>query len=444
MDPKRLDSRFFPLILDVVGQGVFTVDRDGRITSFNRVAEQITGYTLKEVIGEKCADILRAKICHEECPLGRAIRSRGRIRGREVEIKAKDGRKIRISVDCAPLETRTGRLIGGVEVITDLSPIQGLRRALADRHRFEDIISKNAEMHRIFSILPMAAESHSTILITGPSGTGKELIARSIHNHGSRRRHPFVAVNCAALPETLLESELFGYMKGAFTGAGGDRPGRIARAEKGTLLIDEVADLPKHLQVKLLRFLQERTYEPLGSTETIRADVRILAATNRDLSAMVAAGEFREDLFYRLNVVQITLPPLRNRTEDIPLLVRHFIGRFRLETGRAITGITNNALAALARHSFPGNVRELENIIERAFVLCPGEQICVTDLPEHVVRTGGTKVRLTGEQGGLEQAEARAIREALDHHAGNRTRAAAELGIHRSTLIRKLKRYGLS
>ncbi len=159
---------------------------------------------------------------------------------------------------------------------------------------------------------------------------------------------------------------------------------------------------------------------------------------------MVAAGEFREDLFYRLNVVQITLPPLRNRTEDIPLLVRHFIGRFRLETGRAITGITNNALAALARHSFPGNVRELENIIERAFVLCPGEQICVTDLPEHVVRTGGTKVRLTGEQGGLEQAEARAIREALDHHAGNRTRAAAELGIHRSTLIRKLKRYGLS
>jgi PAS domain S-box-containing protein len=444
MESRRLDSRFFPLVLDVVGQGVFTVDRDGRITSFNRVAEEITGYTAEEVIGEQCASIFRTELCDQECPLGRAIRSRGRIRAREVEIEAKDGRKIRISVDTAPLETRTGRLIGGVEVITDLSPLQGLRRALSDRYRFEDIISKNAEMHRIFSILPLAAESHSTVLITGPSGTGKELVARSIHNHGPRSKRRFVAVNCAALPETLLESELFGYVKGAFTGARTDRPGRIARAEKGTLLIDEVADLPKHLQVKLLRFLQERVYEPLGSTESVRADVRILAATNRDLPTMVKSGEFREDLFYRLNVVQITLPPLRERTEDIPLLVRHFIGRFRLETGRSITGITDDALAALARYSFPGNVRELENIIERAFVLCPGEQICLADLAEHIVRSVGSQVRLAGEQGGLEQAESTAIRDALDRHAGNRTHAAAELGIHRSTLIRKLKRYGLA
>jgi transcriptional regulator with PAS, ATPase and Fis domain len=253
-----------------------------------------------------------------------------------------------------------------------------------------------------------------------------------------------VAVNCAALPETLLESELFGYVKGAFTGARSDRPGRIARAEKGTLLIDEVADLPKHLQVKLLRFLQERVYEPLGTTESISADVRILAATNRDLPRMVAEGEFREDLFYRLNVLQISLPPLRERPEDIPLLVRHFIGRFRLETGRSITGITDDALAALARYEFPGNVRELENIIERAFVLCPGEQICLTDLPENVVRGADSAVRVVGDRGGLEQAEARAIRDALSLHGGNRTRAAAELGIHRSTLIRKLKRYGLS
>jgi PAS domain S-box-containing protein len=444
MDRRRLDSRFFPLVLDVVGQGVFTVDRDGCITSFNRVAEDITGYTAEEVIGTKCADIFRTELCHQECPLGKAIRSRGRIRGREVDIQVKDGRKIRISVDTAPLETRNGRLIGGVEVITDLSPIQGLRRALSDRYRFEDIISKNAEMHRIFSILPMAAESHSTVLITGPSGSGKELVARSIHNHGPRRRREFVAVNCAALPETLLESELFGYVKGAFTGARSDRPGRIAKAENGTLLIDEVADLPKHLQVKLLRFLQERVYEPLGSTETIRADVRILAATNRDLARMVANEEFREDLYYRLNVLQITLPPLRDRAEDIPLLVRHFIGRFRLETGRAIAGITDDALAALARYPFPGNVRELENIIERAFVLCSSEKICLADLPENVVRTTDTPVLLPGQRGGLEEAGALAIREALSRHDGNRTRAAADLGIHRSTLIRKLKRYGLS
>ena len=376
--------------------------------------------------------------------MGKAIRSRGRIRGREIDIKAKDGRKIRISVDTAPLETRTGRLIGGVEVITDLSPLQGLRRALSDRYRFEDIISKNAEMHRIFSILPMIAESASTVLITGPSGCGKELVARSIHNHGSRRRRAFVAVNCAALPETLLESELFGYVKGAFTGARTDRPGRIALSEKGTLLIDEVADLPKHLQVKLLRFLQERVYEPLGSSESIKADVRILAATNRDLPRMVANEEFREDLYYRLNVLQIALPPLRDRSEDIPLLVRHFIGRFRLETGRPITGITDDALAVLARYGFPGNVRELENIIERAFVLCPGEQICLVDLPENVIRATDSEVLLPGRRGGLEAAGAQAIREALAHHDGNRTHAAAELGIHRSTLIRKLKRYGLS
>ena len=444
MERKRLDSRFFPLVLDVVGQGIFTVDREGRITSFNRVAEEITGYSEDEVIGLPCADIFRTEICHEECPLGRAIRSRGRIRGREVEITDRDGRKIPISVDTAPLETRTGRLIGGVEVITDLSPLKGLRRALSDRYRFEDIISKNAEMHRIFSILPLAAESHSTVLITGPSGCGKELVARSIHNHGPRRRRSFVAVNCAALPETLLESELFGYVKGAFTGARTDRPGRIARAEKGTLLIDEVADVPKHLQVKLLRFLQERVYEPLGSTEPIHADVRILAATNRDLPRMVAAGEFREDLYYRLNVLQITLPPLRDRPEDIPLLVRHFIGRFRLETGRPIGGITDDALVALARYAFPGNVRELENIIERAFVICQGEQICLADMPENVFRTTDPRAILPADGGSLEQAGSQAIRAALDRHSGNRTRAAADLGIHRSTLLRKMKRCGLS
>jgi PAS domain S-box-containing protein len=444
MDRKRLDSRFFPLVLDVVGQGVFTVDRERRITSFNRMAEEITGYTAEEVIGKPCAEIFRTEVCHQECPLGRAIRSRGRIRGREVEIQDRNGRKIPISVDTAPLQTLTGRLIGGVEVITDLSPLKGLRRALSDRYRFEDIVSKNAEMHRIFSILPMVAESHSTVLITGPSGSGKELVARSIHNHGPRRRRSFVAVNCAALPETLLESELFGYVKGAFTGARTDHPGRIARAEKGTLFIDEVADLPLHLQVKLLRFLQERVYEPLGSTEPINADVRILAATNRDLSRIVAAEKFREDLFYRLNVLQIKLPSLHDRPEDIPLLVRHFIGRFRLETGRPITGITDDALVALARYAFPGNVRELKNIIERAFVLCEGEQIRLADMPENVLRTTDPRGIATGERGSLEQAGTRAIQGALERHSGNRTHAAADLGIHRSTLLRKMKRCGLS
>ncbi len=443
MDDKRLDSRFFPLVLDVVGQGIFTVNRAGHITSFNRAAEDITGYRAAEVIGRACADIFRTELCEHECPLNRAIRSRGRIRGREVTIRTKGGRKIRISVDTAPLETRTGKLLGGVEVITDLSPLHGLRRALEERYRFEDIISKNESMHRIFELLPLAAESNSTLLITGPSGTGKELVARSVHNHGPRRRARFVPVNCAALPDTLLESELFGYRKGAFTGANRDHPGRIAKAEGGTLFVDEVADLPKPLQVKLLRFLQEHTYEPLGSNTPIHANVRIIAATNRDLSRLVDCGVFREDLYYRLNVLEIRLPPLKDRREDIPLLARHFINRFRAETGRPITGITDDALAVLMRYPFPGNVRELENIIERSFILCLGPQITTESLCDHVREAAG-KSRAPVAAGSLLETEAQAIRAALDRHHGNRTRAAAELGIHRTTLLRKLRRLGIA
>jgi sigma-54 dependent transcriptional regulator, acetoin dehydrogenase operon transcriptional activator AcoR len=437
---KKLDIRYFPLILDVVDEGVFTVDQAGVITSFNKAAERITGYREAEAVGRQCSSVFQTDLCTTVCPLRRSIASGERVRNREVRIRGKDGGTLLVAISTAPLRTAAGTLLGGVEVFSDRSNLEALRRKLDGQYSFEDIVSRNAEMHRIFGIMPMVAESTSTILITGASGTGKELLAKAIHNHGPRRRKPFVAVNCAALPDTLLESELFGYRRGAFTDAKRDRIGRIAQAEGGTLFLDEVGDLVKPLQVKLLRFLQEKTYEPLGANSVVRADVRVITATHRNLEKMVAQGAFRKDLYFRLNVLQIALPRLSERSEDIPLLVRHFIQRFREATGKVIEGISREAMAALLRHDFPGNIRELENIIERAFIVCSSREIDLHSLPPQLVtRSGDKKAYVPAQTGGLDRVEAAAIRSALVRHDGNRTHAARDLGIHRTTLIRKLR-----
>lgn len=444
MKKLKLDDRYFPLVLDAVDYGIFTVDPNGKITSFNKGAEVITCYSADEVIGRQCSEVFRTNRCNTVCPLRRSIASRSKIENRAVKILSKDGRPIPISISTAPLETPIGELLGGVEIFRDRSHVEALQRKLDDKYRFEDILSKSPRMHQIFYILPMVAESTSTILITGASGTGKELLAKAIHNHGPRKKKAFVAINCAALPETLLESELFGYKKGAFTDARKDKSGRVAQAEGGTLFLDEVGDLPMTLQVKLLRFLQEKTFEPLGSSEPINADVRVITATHRNLESMVERGEFRKDLFFRLNVLQIDLPSLRNRTEDIPLLAQHFIQRFRKATGKAIEGLTSEAMAALLKHDFPGNIRELENLIERAFILCEDSVIGIESLPQSVSGVTLAQAPTPHESlGGLERIEADAIRTALARHGGNRTRAAKDLGIHRTTLIRKLKHYGL-
>jgi PAS domain S-box-containing protein len=436
----RLDSRYFPLVLDVVSQGIFTINARGQITSFNRAAEKITGFSKEEVIGKACDDLFKTDLCDTVCPLKKSISSGKRLHNREVRIQTKEGHSIPVSISTAPLVTAAGKLVGGVEVFRDISQVENLRRQLDTRHRLDDIVSKNPAMQKIFELIHLVAESDSTILITGASGTGKELIAKAIHNHGPRRDQPFVAVNCGAVPETLLESELFGYVRGAFTDARRDKPGRIAQAHSGTLFLDELGDLPRALQIKLLRFLQERVYEPLGANRSIRADVRVIAATHRDLEKMAHDGDFREDLYYRLNVMQIRIPPLCERMEDVPLLVAHFIQRFRDRSGKDIHRISSNALALLMCHDFPGNVRELENLIERAFILCQVEEIGTECLPQHLL-VGTT----TPESGldALEQVERETVRQALTRHDNNRTRAARELGIHRSTLIRKIKRYGL-
>ena len=465
MTTGKLDSKFFPLLLDVIDQSIFTVNRDGKLTSFNRAAERLTGYQEAEVIGRRCSEIFQTSLCETDCPLLRTIHEGQRVIDRQVRIKANDGRSIPVSVSTATLATRNGRVLGGVEIIKDLSHLHHLKRQLDGRYRFEDIISKNVAMQRIFELLPMVAQSDSTVLILGASGTGKELVAKAVHHQSDRRDRPFVALNCAAMPETLMESELFGYVKGAFTDARQDKPGRIAQADGGTLFLDEIGDLSIHLQVKLLRFLQERAYEPLGATFTTRADVRILSATHHDLERMVEEGTFRQDLYYRINIMQIHLPPLSERAEDIPLLVNHFIKRFRHTTGKAIESVTESALAALMRHPFPGNVRELENIVERAFIICQGPVIGLEHLPMDVAdQLNHPTVPLLHQAhpevssadappSGLPAAPNRdilnlverdTIAAALLRNRGNRSRTARELGIHRSTLLRKLKRYGLT
>ena len=434
------------VILDSIADGVFTVDDDWNITSFNRAAEEITGISRDEAIGRKCFDVFQANICQTNCALRNTMESGQRWVDRRVDILNSRGEKVPVSISTSILRDENDQAVGGVETFRDLSAIELLRKEIDDRYTFQDIISKNHQIRQILNILPDIAASDSTVLIEGPTGTGKELVAKAIHNLSKRAERKYVAVNCGALPDTLLESELFGYMKGAFTDAKKDKPGRFALAEGGTLFLDEISDISTALQVRLLRVLQEKEYEPLGATTTVKANVRVIAATNKVLSEQVAHGVFREDLFYRLNVVRIVLPPLADRREDIPLLVNHFIQQFNTEQGKQIAGISEDALALLMRHSFPGNVRELQNIIEHAIVLCRNDRIeagCLpTELADGPLLDNGAEPEPTGNP--LLEAEAETILRTLREHGGHRGKTAVALGIDKSTLWRKMKRYDIT
>jgi PAS domain S-box-containing protein len=440
----RLDPRYGDLVFDHIPHGIFTVDATGRITSFNQAVAEITGWAPAEALGRPCREVFRANHCEEACFLFQSIVEGGPHRDQEVKITRKDGSELLVAVSTAPLRDVDGNVIGGVEMVRDLSEVETLRRQISRSYTCEDIVSKSPAMRGVRELLPLVARSTSTVLIEGEPGTGKELIARAIHTLGPRRDKPFVAINCSAIPETLLESELFGHVRGAFTDARSDKPGRFAQAQGGTLLLDEVGELSTSVQVKLLRVLQEREFTPLGSISPVKADVRILAATNRDLSLEVMSGRFRQDLYFRLNVVRTALPPLRARTSDIPLLVEHFIERFNALQGRRMTHISDRAMACLMNYRFPGNVRELENAIEHAFVVCPDATIKFEDLPPHIRGESTTAAPAHAVHlGPLENAEAAAIRNALARHNGNRTRAAKDLGISRNTLWRKMKRSGI-
>ncbi len=440
---NRRDLEFFKVILSSIADGVFTVDSDRIITSFNPAAEKITGVPASQAVGRHCADVFHSDIC-ENCLLHKTLQTGVEAIDRPVNIINSRGEKIPITISTAVLRDDEGQILGAVETFRDLSTIEHLRKELDGRYSIEDIISKSPEIHKLFAILPDIAESESTVLIQGPSGSGKELFAHAIHSLSPRKEKNLVIINCGTLPHELFESELFGYVQGAFTDARQNKAGKLAGAAGGTVFFDEIGDLPLSTQVKLLRLLQQREYEPVGGTVPTKVDIRIIAATNRDLKSRVAQGHFRDDLYFRLAVVKLELPPLKRRREDVPYLVDHFIRKYNARKGRRIVSVSPEVMSVLMHQDFPGNVRELENIIEYAFVICHDSIIQIHHLPAELlspaketrqdpipIETPVTKV----------VDEYNHILAALRQYGGNITLAARELGIHRTTLWRKMKRY---
>jgi len=433
------------IILDSIADGVFTVDPGFRITSFNRAAEKITGIRKKEAIGRHCWEVFRASICETQCSMRQTMETGRAVVNQSIFIVNLEGDRIPVSISTALLKDEQGEVIGGVETFRDLSVVEELRKELSRKHSFLDIISKNKEMQRLFGILDQVSETDTTILLEGESGTGKELFAKAIHSLSPRKNGPLLTFNCGSLPDTLLESELFGYEKGAHSTAFKDKPGRLALADGGTLFLDEIGDISPALQIRLLRVFQDKVYEPLGSTKSLKANVRIVSATNKNLEQLVESGEFRQDLFYRVNVVRLVLPPLRERKEDIPLLAEHFVRKFSRLAGKELQGLSPEVLPVLMVHDFPGNIRELENMMEYATVVCKNNLIGAEHLPDYLRKGSGVGPRKTADAAeqpvlALRDMERNLLYETLKRNDWNRRITAAQMGIHPTTLWRKMKR----
>ncbi len=444
MKSDNLSPYVTKIILESISNGVFTVDHYWRITSFNRAAEEITGIPRSEAVGKHCWDVFRSNMCEKDCALRRTMKLGKDFVDTSTYIVNDKQKRIPVVVCTSVLRDENGKELGGVETFRDMSAIEALRKELDGRHQIGDMISRSPAMHKIFNILPQIAESDSPALIQGETGTGKEVLARALHELSPRKDKPFIPVNCGALPETLLESELFGYKAGAFTNAVKDKPGIFSLAQGGTILLDEINDISPAFQVRLLRVLQEHKFQPLGAVKEIDADVRIISASNADISTMVENGSFRQDLFYRINVIRLNLPPLRNRKEDIPLLIENFTNKLNLIRNKKVTGVSRETLAALMSHDYPGNIRELENIIEHAFVLCPEGQIELNCLPDNFHPSSKTAAAKGSIDSVLKSVEAQTIIDALKRNDFNRLAAANELRIHKSTLFRKIKKLGIA
>ena len=444
-EPKKsFEIKHTDIILDSITDGVFTVDENMVITYINKAAEKITGLSREQAIGEYCFEVLRSNICEKSCALKCSLETGKNVVDRRANILREDGRELYVSISTSPLTDESGKFIGGVETFRDLTQIEELKKEINKSYTYEDIVSKNQLILKVFDTLPIISLSDSTVLIQGPSGSGKELFARAIHSLSNRKKQPFIAVNCGALPDTLLESELFGYVKGAFTDAKKDKPGRFALAKGGSIFLDEVESLPLSTQVKLLRVLQEKEFEPLGATAPVKADVRVIAATKEDLINLIKKEKFRDDLFYRLNVVKIELPPLIKRRDDIPVLISHFIDKFNKRMGKEIEDVSKDVMNILMEYDYPGNVRELENIIEHASVMCQSTRIRTSHLPPELTPKKQKMIIEEKESHPPIQAfEKQLIQETLEKHNGNKILAAKDLGLHRSTLWRKMKKYGL-
>ncbi|MDD5544311.1 MAG: sigma 54-interacting transcriptional regulator [Acidobacteriia bacterium] len=427
-------------ILNNISDGVMTYDSDFKITSFNQAAEEITGYTSAEAVGRSCKEIFRCSSCDTSCGLYTTMHTRVPERDCEVRLERKNG-DVRIArISTAILKDSSGQVTGTVVTFRDISELMSMKKELYGRYQFHSIIGKSHKMQEIFALIEDVGESDATVLVLGESGTGKELIARAIHHQSRRSQFPFVKVNCSALAETLLESELFGHVKGAFTGAYRDKIGRFELAQQGSIFLDEIGDISPNIQLKLLRVLQEREVERVGDSKVINVDVRIIAATNRNLRQLVDEGKFREDLFYRLNVIPLSIPPLKDRKEDIPLLLDHFISQFNEQTEKNIAGITKEALNILMDYHWPGNIRQLENAIEHAFVKSHGKSLEPASLPVEILTTSKHYQAFQPEA----KDERETIIASLQQAGWNKAKASRELGIDRVTLWRKMKKYNIS
>jgi len=456
-------ERKLAAILNSLGEAVITVDRDHRISHFNRAASRLVGIPPEQAEGKDCREVLRASFgpAQHDCPMGEiAEGGKPRVDVEGTLIRA-DGRIVPVSASWAFFESEAGEVHGFVISFRSFEDIERIAEERKSRFPFRDIVGKSPRVRRIFDLVEAVKDTDSTVLITGESGTGKGLFARAIHELSPRREKPFVKVNAAALTETLLESEMFGHVKGAFTGAVADKVGRFEAADGGTIFLDEIGEISPALQVKLLRVLQDHEFERVGSSRTQPADVRVIAATNRELKGEMRAGRFREDLFYRLNVIPLVVPPLRERREDTPLLVDHILKRLRKRGLDRVRAVSPEAMRFLIDYPWPGNVRELENVLERGAVCARGTVLGMEDLADEVREHSGPRPkesspvpgaeRVTSREGGPPRSpddppagERDLLLRTLEEHRWNRGTAAAALGVDRSTLWRKMKRLGIA
>ena len=424
-------------ILDSIGEGLLTVDKNFKVNFFNRAAEQITGYNRNEVLGQFCKYVFKCEMCETKCPIGIILETGNSLYDFRSSIEIKGGSRKPIKLNAAILKNGNKEPVGGVISFRDLSELEAFRKNLSSTSGFFGIIGRGKAMQEIFELIEEISDSDTTVLIQGESGTGKEMIANAIQATSRRKTKPFVKVNCSVFPENLLASELFGHIKGSFTDAVKDRPGRFEIANEGTIFLDEIAEMPLQTQVQLLRVLQEGTFERVGESITRKTDVRVIAATNLNVKEAIKKGKLREDLFYRLNVIPILIPPLRERIEDIPYLANHFISDYAQLYKKEIEDISDEALQSLISYSWPGNVRELENVIEYAVVRTKTNTIEIENLPVNIGNSTEVKNYTSKE---FKRKNPSELIQLLEKHKWNKTKAAEELGVGRTTLWRMLKK----
>jgi len=460
--PSKLDVISF---LDTMTLGVLFVNPTGRVLLINRYLEALTGYNREDIVGVHGENVIRSNLPTMGDPIGKALDSDAALTV-EGDILNQSRKKIPIRFTISPLKLTTGKKAGAIIILEDISLLRDLDSKIHGFSGQEKIIGHSPQIQEIFELLPIAARTDASVLITGETGTGKDLFAEAIHKSSKRSRYPFIKVNCGALPESLLESELFGHVRGAFTGADKDKPGMFRLAHGGTLFLTEIGDLSLPLQVKILTVLDDKEFFPVGGSKKVSVDVRIIAATHRDLGELVRQGKFREDLYYRLNVLRLHLPPLREREDDFRLLLDHFLREFKENLHKTIKGFNTACIKALSAYNYPGNIRELRNIVEYAVNVCPDETIRPEHLPKSILALlqGQPSAFTQTDQGSLEAAQAPAVNtnvftmpvpggwgevekglilKALTKSGGNRSRTADLLGWSRSKLWRKIKQHGL-